>query len=83
MNNSKQYSWWYKDYQICFYPQEQTLRCPDTYSQIVKIWSPNREIVYDNYFGTDGIFWSGVETTEKLQEYCKRVIDNLEEQSNE
>ena len=74
-NNKNQESHWYKDYQICFYPMEQTLRCEDTYSQHVLVWAPSREIVYERYFNTDGIFWSGVETQEKMLEYIKKIID--------
>lgn len=75
-NNKHQESHWYKDYQICFYPREQTLRCENTYSQWVMVWAPDREIVYERYFNTDEIFWSGVETQEKMLDYIKRIIDN-------
>lgn len=75
MNNKQQLSWWYKDYQICFYPREQTLRCSDTYSQMIVIWNREREIVGERHFNTDEIFWDGVETVEKMQDYCRRWID--------
>jgi hypothetical protein len=75
-NNKQQESHWYKDYQICFYPFDQTLRCEDTYSQQVMVWAPDRTVVYERYFNTDEIFWSGVETQEKMLAYVKRIIDN-------
>ena len=78
MNNKEQLSWWYKDYQICFYPQEQTIRCDDTYSQTIMIWNPERDLVVQRDINCDEIFWSGVETVEKMQDYCRRVIDMLE-----
>jgi hypothetical protein len=37
-NNKQPESHWYKGYQICFYPMEQTLRCSDTYNQQVMVW---------------------------------------------
>ncbi len=74
-NNKYQESHWYKDYQIGFYPFDQTLRCEDTYSQQVMVWAPDRTVVYERYFNTDEIFWSGVETQEKMLEYIKMVID--------
>jgi hypothetical protein len=40
------------------------------------VWAPDREIVYERYFNTDEIFWSGVETQEKMLDYIKRIIDN-------
>lgn len=77
-NNKFQASYWHKDYQICFYPQEQTLRDSDTYSQLVMVWNPDREIVYRREFDTDEIFWSAVETQAKMLAYIKRVINNME-----
>jgi hypothetical protein len=76
-NNKQQVSHWYNGYQICLYPMEQTLRCPDTYSQQVLVWGKDREIIYDRYFNTDEIFWSDVATQEKMLVYIKKVIDNL------
>lgn len=80
-NNKQQVSYWYStptgNYQICFYPIEQTYRCPDTYSQIVMVWNPNRQIIWEYDFNTDEIFWSGVETEEKMLEYVIRVIDGV------
>lgn len=77
-NNKQQESHWYNSYQICFYPMEQTLRCPDTYSQTVMVWDSDRNAVYHLYFNTDEIFWSNVETQEKMLDYVKRVITKLE-----
>lgn len=76
-NNKQQESHWYNGYQICFYPMEQTLRCPDTYSLTVMVWDSGRNVVWEYDFNTDEIFWSGVETQEKMLEYVKRVIDKL------
>lgn len=75
----KQISCFYKDYQILLYPMEPTLRDTDVYShQVMILHTTNRNVVYERYFDTDNIFWSGVETQEKLLEYCTRVVDNLE-----
>jgi hypothetical protein len=39
------------------------------------VWDKYRTVVYERYFNTDEIFWSGVETQEKMLDYVKRVID--------
>ena len=81
-NNKQQVSYWHNtptgNYQICFYPMEQTLRDPDTYSQQVMVWNPDRTIVYDRYFNTDEIWWCGVETEEKMLEWVGKVINGME-----
>lgn len=40
------------------------------------MWDKDRTVVYESYFNTDEIFWSGVETQEKMLDHVKRVIDN-------
>ena len=87
-NNKQQVSLFYTTqndnaYQICLYPMEATLRCPDTYSQMVMVWNSDRTVVWQDDFDTDQIFWSGVETTEKLIAYVKNVIDLTEDKELE
>jgi hypothetical protein len=77
-NNRQQESHWWGEYQICFYPTEQTLRCSDTYSQLVMVWDRDRNIIYDRYFNTDEIFWCDVETQEKMLSYVIRAIQNIQ-----
>lgn len=73
-----QISEFYNGYQILLYPMEQTLRDPDVYSHHVYVLDQiSRDIVFQHYFDTDNIFWSGVETQDKLMAYCKRVVDNI------
>lgn len=78
MSKPNQQSYWYRRYQICLYPMDQTLRDPSVYSYQVMVWNPDREVIYQTYFDTDEVFWSGLETPEKLLAYCKRLVDNIE-----
>lgn len=83
-NNKTQETYIYEtahnSYQIVMIPQEQTMRCPDTYSQT--IWAldgVSRVLVWEDTFDTDEIFWSGVETQEKMLTYVTNVIDLMED----
>jgi hypothetical protein len=42
------------------------------------VWDRDRNIIYDRYFNTDEIFWSGVETQEKMLSYVIRAIQNIQ-----
>lgn len=85
MANNKTQEFHYYDtahnsYQIMMSPMEATLRDCDTYSQVVWVYDRNtRIVVWEDSFDTDEIFWSGVETQEKMLTYVKNVIDLMED----
>lgn len=70
----------HNNYQIVMTPLEATLRDCDTYSQMVTVIDRgSKDVVWTDTFDTDEIFWSGVETEDKMLRYVKNVIDLVED----
>lgn len=78
----KQKSYFYKDYQVCLYPMEQTTWDENVWSYEVLVWNTEREIVIERSFDNLAVYWCNLDTQDKLTEHINNLIDNMVEDIN-